>query len=463
MGGDAGTGGNTLSQTTHNWSHNYTCITPNGRRFSLQPSSSTVHRRQKGSYCDGHGGAFIDDDNEFYPEVPSTNKVVSWYIFNVVCIVVILTSALAVWNLVMPARDDFDWKFSQFFDRNNQLLEELVDAQRVSSEGLTLVQNQIEYSLPNSEEFRMSFNRHLHKMSSIVLELEELNNYVTTGLSTLDPSDERLYIYQDYNDKQREILHDVLEFSDHIRSLGSRLDQMGLEELRDLNQQVRQSTQDMYSHFKEQLVRQTRDIVLKEILSDDIGLYDYASSTQGGEIVLSQTSTSYHEEKVQSEGSGFKNWLSSWFQSPATREKINKSLHNRSQNVISPSKQPGSCWAFSGPSAFVTIDLSAEIVPNKFSLEHIMTPDLSNAPKNFRVSGWDSAVGRFVTLGEYEYSLKKNDVGDQVAGIKSFACSLPECLNSYSRMRIDFVSNHGNEEHTCVYRFRAHGSPKGQQ
>ena len=87
-----------------------------------------------------------------------------------------------------------------------------------------------------------------------------------------------------------------------------------------------------------------------------------------------------------------------------------------------------------------------------------MAYDRSSAPKNCRVYGWhqgydtDIAVEteKMFLLAEFSYDLGKSNA--QTFNVLDLVGS-----GLVDTVRLDFTSNHGNTNHTCIYRLRVHG------
>ena len=96
--------------------------------------------------------------------------------------------------------------------------------------------------------------------------------------------------------------------------------------------------------------------------------------------------------------------------------------------------------------------------PTRFSLEHIprsLSPNgkIDSAPKDFAVFGLTQEfdpkpveLGRFTydNMGEPLQFFDVGNVGDEM---------------SFDFVELNILSNHGNANYTCLYRFRVHGSP----
>jgi hypothetical protein len=89
--------------------------------------------------------------------------------------------------------------------------------------------------------------------------------------------------------------------------------------------------------------------------------------------------------------------------------------------------------------------------------------DLSSAPKDFQVSGWYQGLGddsdkqqpTATNLGEFTYDIEKSNA--QTFQLDKTTTDA-QVINT---VRLDFFSNHGQPDLTCIYRFRVHGSEPG--
>ena len=168
-------------------------------------------------------------------------------------------------------------------------------------------------------------------------------------------------------------------------------------------------------------------------------MFDYALETTGGSVVSTRCTETYIQKTAMYSIFGIPIWYPS----------------NNPRTIIQPGVQPGECWAFKGSSGFVVIQLSERIVPTRFSMEHIsksMSPSgkVDSAPKEFVVYGL-----RFekdtdpVKLGKYSYSQDQDP-------LQFYEVMYPS-KETYPYIELDIISNHGNLNYTCLYRFRVHG------
>ncbi|XP_047096377.1 SUN domain-containing protein 1-like [Lolium rigidum] len=187
-----------------------------------------------------------------------------------------------------------------------------------------------------------------------------------------------------------------------------------------------------------------KEIVEMEIArhaADGLGMVDYALGSGGGKVVK-------HSEPFK-KAKGF--------------------LPRRSEahKMLEPSfGQPGECFALEGSSGFVEIKLRTGIIPEAVTIEHVdksVAYDLSSAPKDFQVSGWYQGLGddsdkqqpTATNLGEFSYDIEKSNA--QTFQLDKTTTDA-QIINT---VRLDFFSNHGQPDLTCIYRFRVHGSEPG--
>lgn len=175
--------------------------------------------------------------------------------------------------------------------------------------------------------------------------------------------------------------------------------------------------------------------------ADKTGLFDFASETAGASVVSIRCSETYTSQARRLSVLGIPIWTFNW----GPRVAIQNGLI------------PGQCWAFKGSQGYLVIQLSRPMKPQNFSMEHISrnsTPNgqVDSAPKDFQVLGLRELHDPDpIQLGNFTYAI--NGTTNQF-----FEAS----LNLEQEMRLRFVelrilSNHGNMNYTCLYRFRVHG------
>jgi SUN domain-containing protein 1/2 len=187
----------------------------------------------------------------------------------------------------------------------------------------------------------------------------------------------------------------------------------------------------------------TLDDVQKMILlydADKTGMTDYAFEPSGGTIVSKHCSDTYDVDNQNFKIFGVHLFSSS----------------NSPRKVIQAGNAPGNCWSFRGSNGYVTIRLGRKIIPTSFSLEHAqkrLLPEnnIDSAVKDFMVEGLrnpDETEG--AVLGRFQYE------DDESRPIQTFQVGDPN-PGVFGYIRLNIHSNHGNQDYTCVYRFRVHG------
>lgn len=208
-----------------------------------------------------------------------------------------------------------------------------------------------------------------------------------------------------------------------------------LTSLQQLNTQTNSNTQWLES--AKSLIR--REIDLYD--ADKTNLTDYALESSGATIVTTRCTKSFLERNIKYSIDGL---LPLFFTSFSPRI------------VIQPSMIPGECWSFAGAEGVMVVQLSRTIIPNAFTYEHIrkeLTPDLSidSAPKLFRVKSLRDANDKEgLLLGEYEYAKDGEP-------LQQFKIQNPNPIPTRF-IELLILSNHGEMQYTCLYRFRVHGN-----
>lgn len=191
---------------------------------------------------------------------------------------------------------------------------------------------------------------------------------------------------------------------------------------------------------------------------DRSGRSDYALETSGAQVL------SIGNTELATPSTSISKWLSLF-----GLNKISKYFANGPNRAIQPSIHPGECFAFTGPGEII-IKLIKTVFIDAVSIEHIlpqMSPNgnISNAPSNFSVYGMENGNGNVssscvdsnailnaVHLGDFQYDINKHQP------LQLFQLNQNVTAQSFPIVRFIFKSNHGDPEHTCVYRIRVHGS-----
>ncbi|XP_049546684.1 klaroid protein [Anopheles darlingi] len=175
--------------------------------------------------------------------------------------------------------------------------------------------------------------------------------------------------------------------------------------------------------------------------ADKTGLVDYALETAGGQVLSTRCTENYKSHSAEFRIFGIPIWYPS----------------NTPRTVISPTMEPGQCWAFQGFPGYLVIQLNTRVIVTGFSLEHISKllvaqGSISSAPRAFTVWGLRELDDpEPVLLGSYEY---RDQVG---SSLQYFPVQNKQWQEPLQIVELRIESNHGNIHYTCLYRFRVHG------
>ncbi|KAM3916468.1 SUN domain-containing protein 1 isoform 5-T5 [Leptodactylus fuscus] len=233
----------------------------------------------------------------------------------------------------------------------------------------------------------------------------------------------------------------------------ARLQELELRLLKNITHQVSITGKVPTSQMMEETVRggiagiteqEARVIVnnaLKLYAQDRTGMVDFALESGGGSILGTRCSETYETKTALVSLFGIPLWYLS--QSPRV--------------VIQPDMYPGNCWAFKGAQGYLVVRLSMEIFPTAFSLEHIPkslspTGNITSAPKDFTVYGLENEYQEDGVL------LVQSMYNEEGEPLQIFQVT-EENRKSFQIVELRILSNWGHSNYTCLYRFRAHGTP----
>ncbi|XP_032775758.1 SUN domain-containing protein 1-like [Strigops habroptila] len=194
------------------------------------------------------------------------------------------------------------------------------------------------------------------------------------------------------------------------------------------------------ARITEEQVQTIVNKALKLYSEDRTGLVDFALESGGGSILSTRCTETYNARKAVVSLLGIPLWHVT--QSPRV--------------VIQPDVNPGNCWAFKGSQGYLVIRLSMRIYPTGFTMEHIPktlspTGTITSAPRKFLVYGLDDEYQESGTLlGHYVY--------DQEGEPLQMFPVMMNHQNAFQLVELKVLSNWGNEDYTCLYRFRVHGN-----
>ncbi|XP_063904440.1 SUN domain-containing protein 3-like isoform X2 [Zophobas morio] len=191
--------------------------------------------------------------------------------------------------------------------------------------------------------------------------------------------------------------------------------------LKDELEEIRSWKADMDQNFEDKL-----GVTFDKFYSDQI---DYASDYAGGAIISTPNTISYPSKY------GLR--LFGMF---------DLSVDSEPHLILHHTTFPSKCYAFYGHQGRIQVALGRPVVITHVSLEHLrLREDLRSAPKDFEILGVEE--NREESLGNFVY-----DLDDSI--IQTFRVTLKN--QTFRKVELRILSNHGNDELTCVYRFRVH-------
>ncbi|XP_023701408.1 SUN domain-containing protein 1 isoform X2 [Cryptotermes secundus] len=238
----------------------------------------------------------------------------------------------------------------------------------------------------------------------------------------------------------------IKEFHTELKALRDATDmtRKHIDEIKSLVQYVKTDASKMEvapSLNKEASIQKLIEDELAKYDADKLGIPDYALESSGGSIVATPDTRIYKQMT----------WVTLW------GIRLFTTGTNSPRNIIQASLQPGNCWAFEGSRGTVIIKLSARIHITAVTLEHIpqrisTTGNINSAPKMFAVFGLKHDSNDKDHLGYFTYDINGSPT-------QTFEVIQKAQQNySFQAVELSVLSNHGNLDYTCIYRFRVHGT-----
>jgi len=205
------------------------------------------------------------------------------------------------------------------------------------------------------------------------------------------------------------------------------------------------------------------DAKLDKFAADRVAMTDYALHASGGKIVKAMTNEINPEDlkifsrknvnQNQYNDNSLFNTLLNYI---VPRSKDMQDFFPDSTNVIKPSLQPGECWAFPGSKGQVTIKLIKPIKITHVTLDHAhkkIITQLNSAPNEFKVFVWklEADGSSLIKVENPILTAAFNIDGPQIQ-----TWEVTRIAEEFLYITLEIVSNHGNTDYTCVYRFRVH-------
>ncbi|NXT38942.1 SPAG4 protein, partial [Pelecanoides urinatrix] len=119
---------------------------------------------------------------------------------------------------------------------------------------------------------------------------------------------------------------------------------------------------------------------------------------------------------------------------------------------------PAYCWPFQAFQRQVVIRLPTQVRPTAITVQPYLKKssalgDISNAPRDFTVSGEDEEGEEETLLGMFSYDIEKEPT--QTFPLQN------ELPRAFRLIRLVIQSNWGKSGYTCIYRVQVHGKIMG--
>ncbi|KAJ1655609.1 hypothetical protein IWQ61_004669 [Dispira simplex] len=206
---------------------------------------------------------------------------------------------------------------------------------------------------------------------------------------------------------------------------------------------------------------------LLQLQADVLGRPDYALYASGARVIPLLTSPTFEPSVDPAQG-----LLRSWGAKLVGVLGLGTQGINPPSVVLDPDITLGSCWPFQGDHGRLGIRLARPIIPEAFSVEHVspnVAIDISSAPKTVEVwavldhRDWRTDLDTSsLPLPTYLWLASYNYTPSVEHPIQTFPVDVDvrdQLLSQVTQVRaVQFrvLSNHGNSQYTCLYRFRAH-------
>ncbi|KAJ6249701.1 klaroid [Anaeramoeba flamelloides] len=202
-----------------------------------------------------------------------------------------------------------------------------------------------------------------------------------------------------------------------------------------------QSAEDEFlsSDLLDQLKKRTAQI----IQDTDETLVDYASINLGAKVIKEHSSATYKEAQPITKPL---QWINSKL-----------STYPKHETALDSSLRLGDCWPLPGSNGNLTVELANTISIDSFAIDHSLETKYeknSSAPKNFRIFYYDLhdkylQSPKLILNNEFDF--------DSGFSKKIYYQGKKEIITRV--IKLEILDNYGNQNWTCLYRFRVYGFP----
>ncbi|XP_031631536.1 uncharacterized protein LOC116345911 [Contarinia nasturtii] len=354
---------------------------------------------------------------------------------------------------VLTANIAIQTTVDQLQGQQHELDEKIVSAQKQNNEQLEKFLQEIDAKLGvfNENQFNAIDNHIRIILADILgykstdgkpLENADLTNWIRSVFVAKELLEERLF---ELNSKFDDRIHDEINQSADIliKSVSDTIKKDIMIAIEEKQKKISATGHADSISLDEVRIRAIIKDALAVYDADKTGMVDYALESAGGEVLSTRCTESFNVKSAEISIFGVPLWYKS----------------NTPRTVISPAVQPGECWSFQGFPGYLVLKLNNNVFVTGFTMEHIpksLAPNgrIDSAPKLFTVWGLETVNdGEPHQFGEYEYL--ENGTSLQYFPVKNYDA---QNVRSHNLIELRIESNHGNNNYTCLYRFRVHGT-----
>ncbi|KAI8084954.1 uncharacterized protein BX664DRAFT_387613 [Halteromyces radiatus] len=224
------------------------------------------------------------------------------------------------------------------------------------------------------------------------------------------------------------------------------------------------------------LLGQLVDAAIQRYHQDVLDKPDYALATRGAMVLNAFTSPTLPSSS--SAGTNNQWWWTKWY-TEWSRPSLSPMI------ALTPGTHVGQCWPMKGNHGSLGIRLSEPISVQSITVEYpsrsVASNNMTSAPKQIDVWGlkkvdgsssnvmaqWDQQQqeqhitgnnnenDNMIFLGSFTYDIKKSSAS---SSIQTFSLDTNRYVH-FEGVVLRIRSNWGNDQHTCIYRVRVHGTP----
>lgn len=347
-------------------------------------------------------------------------------------------------------------------EENKEIIKDYVLLkEKILSEAMGIVKNNLQKSDVDSmrNELDAKFNYTLSLVTNKLID-QSMQNEILKANHEKELGEMKNLMKTVLNELETRYMYSMEQLQEKIDMQSNRLEEQNKQWKNDqeqksedfinnprLQEEIKTYIQSSHSDISFQKIEEYINKTFYLYNADKTGMTDFASEAVGGSILWKGGCTEDYNENSR---------YFTVFDIPISRLTVSPRV------VIQGTVQPGNCWGFKGDKGALFIKLAARITPTSFSLEHIpkelsLTGKIDSSPQNFTIYGYEKADRTSISeetrllLGNFRYdNMSKNT-------LQFFEAQTIYKDTSIRAIELKIESNNGNQEYTCLYKFRVHG------